>query len=82
MRGPRWVAPRSVSARTGLLAALFPRALVRGMGAARVSASSSSTSQVKGAAIGGCNGSDAPIGPREIAEVHLPAARAANPLLH
>jgi beta-glucosidase len=73
LRDPRWGRSEECFGEDPLLAALGTRALVRGM---RPLAVVLKHFAGQGAAIGGRNGSGAPIGPRELAEIHLPAARA------
>jgi beta-glucosidase len=73
LRDPRWGRSEECFGEDPLLAALGTRALVRGM---RPLAVVLKHFAGQGAAIGGRNGSGAAIGPRELAELHLPAARA------
>lgn len=74
LRDPRWGRSEECFGEDPLLAAICVRALVRGMGESVAVVLKHFAGQ--GAAIGGRNSSGAPIGPRELAEVHLPAARA------
>jgi beta-glucosidase len=73
LRDPRWGRAEECFGEDPLLAALCVRALVRGMNGVAVVLKHFAG---QGAAIGGRNGSGTPIGRRELAELHLPAARA------
>jgi beta-glucosidase len=76
LRDPRWGRSEECFGEDPLLAALCTRALVRGMAAEPGIGVVLKHFAGQGAAIGGRNSSGTPIGPRELAEVHLPAARA------
>ncbi len=75
LRDPRWGRAEETFGEDALLASRFVRALVRGMRAGGAVAVIKHFAG-QGAGIGGRNSSGAPIGPRELREVHLPAARA------
>ena len=75
LRDPRWGRAEETLGEDALLASRFVRALVRGMRAGGAVAVIKHFA-AQGAGIGGRNSSGAPIGPRELREVHLPAARA------
>ncbi|GIJ54194.1 glycoside hydrolase family 3 N-terminal domain-containing protein [Virgisporangium aurantiacum] len=76
LRDPRWGRSEECFGEDPLLAALCTRALVRGMHTEPGIAVVLKHLIGQGAAIGGRNSSGAPIGPRELSEVHLAAARA------
>ncbi|HEY9292583.1 MAG TPA: glycoside hydrolase family 3 N-terminal domain-containing protein [Microlunatus sp.] len=76
LRDPRWGRSEECFGEDPLLASTFTRALVRGLQSTRGLGAVLKHFAAQGAGIGGRNGSGAPIGPRELAEVHLPAARA------
>lgn len=76
LRDPRWGRSDEAYGEDPLLAAVFTRALVRGFGAEPSVGVVLKHFAAQGAGIGGRNGSGAVIGPRELTEVHLPAARA------
>ncbi|GIF63487.1 beta-glucosidase [Asanoa ishikariensis] len=73
LRDPRWGRSEECFGEDPLLASLCTRALVRGMRGVAVVLKHFAG---QGAGIGGRNSSGGPIGPRELAELHLPAARA------
>ncbi|HTF09352.1 MAG TPA: glycoside hydrolase family 3 N-terminal domain-containing protein [Asanoa sp.] len=73
LRDPRWGRSEECFGEDPLLASLYTRALVRGMRGVAVVLKHFAG---QGAGIGGRNSSGGPIGPRELAEIHLPAARA------
>lgn len=75
LRDPRWGRGEECFGEDALLASAFVRAFVRGFRSGGVVALLKHFAG-QGAGIGGRNGSGAPIGPRELREVHLPAARA------
>ncbi len=76
LRDPRWGRSEECFGEDPLLASLCTRALVRGMRAETRIGVVLKHFAGQGAAMGGRNGSGTPIGPRELAELHLPAARA------
>ncbi len=76
LRDPRWGRAEECFGEDPLLASLYTRALVRGLGSEPGVGVVLKHFAGQGAAIGGRNGSGTPIGPREMAELHLPAARA------
>jgi beta-glucosidase len=76
LRDPRWGRAEECLGEDPLLASLFVRALVRGMRREPGLGVVLKHFAGQGAAMGGRNGSGAAIGPRELAEIHLPAARA------
>jgi beta-glucosidase len=76
LRDPRWGRAEECFGEDPLLACQNVRALVRGMSRVPGIAVVLKHFAGQGAAIGGRNGSGAPIGERELAELHLPAARA------
>ncbi|WP_440900385.1 glycoside hydrolase family 3 protein [Actinosynnema sp.] len=84
LRDPRWGRAEECFGEDPALAALLVAATVRGMqgagsgpiGAGRVAVVAKHLA-AQGAGIGGRNGSGAPIGPRELGEVHLRPAHAA-----
>ncbi len=76
LRDPRWGRAEECFGEDPLLASLYTRALVRGLRSEPGLGVVLKHFAGQGAAIGGRNGSGAPIGPRELAELHLPAARA------
>jgi beta-glucosidase len=76
LRDPRWGRSEECFGEDPLLASLFTRSLVRGLQSIRGIGAVLKHFAAQGAGIGGRNGSGAPIGPRELAEVHLTAARA------
>src|SRR6185437_4076686 len=76
LRDPRWGRCEECFGEDPLLAARFTRALVRGFRTQSGLGVVLKHFAGQGAAIGGRNGSGPPIGPRELAEIHLPAARA------
>ncbi|SNT56118.1 beta-glucosidase [Asanoa hainanensis] len=73
LRDPRWGRSEECFGEDPLLASLYTRAIVRGMRGVAVVLKHFAG---QGAGIGGRNSSGGPIGPRELAELHLPAARA------
>ncbi|MGH3378874.1 MAG: glycoside hydrolase family 3 N-terminal domain-containing protein, partial [Actinoallomurus sp.] len=76
LRDPRWGRAEECFGEDPLLASLCTRALVRGLRSEPGLGVVLKHFAGQGAAIGGRNGSGTPIGPRELAELHLPAARA------
>ncbi|MGW3950476.1 glycoside hydrolase family 3 N-terminal domain-containing protein [Streptomyces sp. NPDC004752] len=76
LRDPRWGRSEECFAEDPLLAARMVSALVRGLHSQIGLGAVLKHFAGQGSAIGGRNTSGAPIGPRELAEVHLPAARA------
>jgi beta-glucosidase len=74
VRDPRWGRVEECFGEDPLLAALFTRALVRGMACEPGLGVVLKHYAGQGAGIGGRNSSGSPIGPRELAEIHLPAA--------
>jgi len=76
LRDPRWGRTEECFGEDPLLAARCVRALVRGYRTQPGLGVVLKHFAGQGAAMGGRNGSGAAIGPRELAEIHLPAARA------
>jgi len=76
LRDPRWGRSEETFGEDPLLAAQFTRAFVRGIQSHRGVGAVLKHFAGQGAGIGGRNSSGAPLGPRELAEIHLPAARA------
>ncbi|GAA5193415.1 glycoside hydrolase family 3 N-terminal domain-containing protein [Rugosimonospora acidiphila] len=76
LRDPRWGRGEECYGEDPLLASLYTRAVVRGMRREPGIGVVLKHFAGQGAGIGGRNGSPAPIGPRELTELHLPAARA------
>ena len=76
LRDPRWGRADEAYGEDSLLAATFTRALVRGFATRPGMGVVLKHFAAQGAGTGGRNGSGAVIGPRELAEIHLPAARA------
>ena len=76
LRDPRWGRAEETFGEDPLLASLFVRASVRGMRRTDGLGVVLKHLAGQGAAIGGRNGSGAPIGWRELAELHLQPARA------
>ena len=76
LRDPRWGRSEECFGEDPLLASLCTRALVRGLRSEPGLGVVLKHFAGQGAAIGGRNGSGTPIGPRELTELHLPAARA------
>ncbi|QDP97971.1 beta-glucosidase [Microlunatus elymi] len=76
LRDPRWGRSEECFGEDPLLASAFTRALVNGLQSVPGVGAVLKHFAAQGAGIGGRNGSGAPIGPRELAEIHLPAARA------
>ncbi|MBO0810434.1 MAG: glycoside hydrolase family 3 C-terminal domain-containing protein [Microlunatus sp.] len=76
LRDPRWGRSEECFGEDPLLAALFTAAAVRGLRSEPGIGVVLKHFAGQGAAVGGRNGAGAPIGPRELAELHLPAARA------
>jgi beta-glucosidase len=76
LRDPRWGRAEETFGEDPVLAAAFTRALVRGFAAVPGIGVVLKHFAAQGAAVGGRNQSGAPIGARELAEIHLPAARA------
>ena len=76
LRDPRWGRSEETYGEDPLLASLFLRAMVRGLHAGEGIAAVLKAFAGQGAGIGGRNSAGAPLGPRELREVHLPAARA------
>lgn len=76
LRDPRWGRSEECFGEDPLLAARCVRALVRGYRTQPGLGVVLKHFAGQGAAMGGRNGSGAPLGPRELAEIHLPAARA------
>jgi beta-glucosidase len=76
LHDPRWGRAEETLGEDPLLASLLVRALVRGLRREPGLAVVLKHFAGQGAGIGGRNGSSAPIGPRELAELHLPMARA------
>lgn len=76
LRDPRWGRSEECFGESPLLAALFTAAQVRGLSAVPGVGAVLKHFAGQGAAVGGRNGAGAPIGPRELAEIHLTAARA------
>ncbi len=76
LRDPRWGRSEECFGEDPLLAARCVAALVRGYRTAPGLGVVLKHFAGQGAAMGGRNGSGAAIGPRELAEIHLPAARA------
>jgi beta-glucosidase len=74
LRDPRWGRSEESFGEDPLLASAFTRAFVRGMQRDGGLAALLKHFAGQGAGIGGRNGSGAPIGPRELREIHLPAA--------
>ncbi|MGK9221159.1 MULTISPECIES: glycoside hydrolase family 3 N-terminal domain-containing protein [unclassified Microbacterium] len=76
LRDPRWGRGEETLGEDPLLAASFVRAIVRGMQSVPGIGVVLKHFAAQGGGIGGRNGSGAPIGLRELREIHLPAARA------
>jgi len=76
LRDPRWGRSEECFGEDPLLAALFTAAQVRGLSVVPGIGAVLKHFAGQGAATGGRNGAGAPIGPRELAEIHLTAARA------
>jgi beta-glucosidase len=76
LRDPRWGRSEECFGEDPLLAARCVRSLVRGYRSQPGLGVVLKHFAGQGAAMGGRNGSGAAIGPRELAEIHLPAARA------
>ncbi len=76
LRDPRWGRAEETFGEDPVLAAAFTRALVRGFAAVPGVGVVLKHFAAQGAGTGGRNQSGAPIGARELAEIHLPAARA------
>ncbi|QGN33569.1 glycoside hydrolase family 3 N-terminal domain-containing protein [Microlunatus sp. Gsoil 973] len=76
LRDPRWGRAEECFGEDPLLAAAFTAAEVRGLRRESGIGVVLKHFAGQGAAVGGRNGAGAPIGPRELAEVHLVAARA------
>jgi beta-glucosidase len=76
LRDPRWGRCEECFGEDPLLAARCVRALVRGYRTLPGLGVVLKHFAGQGAAMGGRNGSGTPIGPRELAEIHLPAAQA------
>lgn len=76
LRDPRWGRAEECLAEDPVLAAEHVAAFVRGFAAEPGIGVVLKHFAGQGAGIGGRNSSGAPIGPRELAEIHLPAARA------
>ncbi|NYE19014.1 glycoside hydrolase family 3 N-terminal domain-containing protein [Microbacterium immunditiarum] len=76
LRDPRWGRAEETFGEDPLLAAHFTRALVRGLQRQAGIGAVLKHFAGQGAGIGGRNSSGAPLGPRELAEIHFPAARA------
>jgi len=83
LRDPRWGRAEECFSEDPFLAARLVRATVSAMQGTSGTIDGSHVAVVvkhlaaQGAGIGGRNGSGAPLGPRELHEIHLPAARAA-----
>jgi beta-glucosidase len=76
LRDPRWGRSEECFGEDPLLAGEFVRAVVTGYRSVPGIGAVLKHFAGQGAGIGGRNSSGAPIGPRELAEIHLPAARA------
>lgn len=76
LRDPRWGRAEETFGEDPLLASLFTRAFVRGLQAEPGIAAVLKHLAGQGSAMGGRNASGAPLGPRELHELHLAAGRA------
>lgn len=76
LRDPRWGRSEECYSESPYLAAQFVEATVRGIRDVPGVGAVLKHFAAQGAGIGGRNGSGAPIGPRELAEIHLPPAHA------